>query len=195
MQVAQVDRGRAFTTIIRHNGRRTVAVTASVVPMSETHQVLATLKEDVLPQLARDYPGLTFSFEGRQADIRKSLGSLKTGFVTAMIVVFILLAVPFRSYVQPIIVMAAIPFGFVGAMLGHIIMGYSLSVISMMGLVALSGVVVNDALVMVDYANRQQRAGLGPAEAIRAAGIRRFRPLLFLFFWRCLFEAMFNRSS
>ena len=74
--------------------------------------------------------------------------------------------------------MAAIPFGFVGAMLGHIIMGYSLSVISMMGLVALSGVVVNDALVMVDYANRQQRAGLGPVEAIRAAGIRRFRPIL-----------------
>ena len=177
-QVAQVERGRAFTTIIRHNGRRSIAVTASVVPMSETHRVLATLKEEILPQLNRDYPGLTFSFEGRQADLRKSLGSLKTGFGTAMIVVFILLAVPFRSYIQPIIVMAAIPFGFVGAIVGHIIMGYSLSIISMMGLVALSGVVVNDALVMVDYANRQQRAGLQPVEAIRAAGLRRFRPIL-----------------
>ena len=178
MQVAQVERGRAYTSINRHTGRRTVKVTANVEPIDKTNTVMTALKGEVLPQLARDYPGLTYSFEGKQAEIRKSLSSLLTGFIIAMACVFILLAIPFRSYIQPVIVMTAIPFGLVGAIVGHMIMGYSLSVISMMGLVALSGVVVNDALVMIDYSNRQRRAGLPPLEAIYAAGIRRFRPIL-----------------
>jgi multidrug efflux pump subunit AcrB len=177
-QVAQVERGRAYTTITRHNTRRTVTVTANVEPIGETNQVMATLKEEVLPQLERDYPGLTYSFEGRQAEIRDSLNSLISGFLLAMVLVYMLLAIPFRSYIQPAIVMTAIPFGLVGAVIGHMIMGYSLSVISMMGIVALSGVVVNDALVMIDYANRQRRSGASPYEAIHGAGIRRFRPIL-----------------
>lgn len=125
-----------------------------------------------------DYPGLTYSFEGRQAEIRESLNSLIRGFITAMAVMFIILAIPFHSYIQPLVVMSAVPFGLVGAVIGHVIMGYSLSVISMMGIVALSGVVVNDALVMIDYANRQRDAGSPAYEAIRSAGIRRFRPIL-----------------
>lgn len=178
MQVAEVIRGRAYTAITRHNGRRTVTVSADVVPINETSQVLATLKAEILPQLVRDYPGLTFSFEGRQAEMRKSLSSLGSGFIIAMGAVYFLLAVPFRSYIQPAIVMTAIPFGLVGAVIGHIIMGYSLSVISMMGIVALSGVVVNDALVMMDYANQKRAEGAAPFEAIHGAGIRRFRPIM-----------------
>ena len=177
-QVAEVTRSRAYTSIERRDGRRTLEVTADVEPRSATSQVLATLRSDTLPRLASDYPGLTYDFEGRQADMRKSMASLIGGFATAMIVIFALLAIPFRSYIQPAIVMAAIPFGLVGAVIGHIIMGYSLSIISMMGLVALAGVVVNDSLVMIVYANDLRRKGASAIEAIEKAGIRRFRPIL-----------------
>ena len=177
-QVAEVSRSRAYTSIDRRDGRRAVSVTADVVPRQAATQILASVKADVLPQLVRDYPGLSYSFEGRQADMRDSLSSLGTGFLTAMLVIYILLAIPFRSYIQPAIVMTAIPFGIVGAVLGHILMGYSLSIISMMGLVALSGVVVNDSLVLIDYANRLRAEGQSAFEAIHNAGVRRFRPIL-----------------
>jgi multidrug efflux pump subunit AcrB len=177
-QVAEVTRSRAYTSIERRDGRRTVEVTADVEPRRATSQVLATLRADTLPRLVRVYPGLTYDFEGRQADMRESMASLMGGFVIAMLVIYALLAIPFRSYIQPIIVMAAIPFGFVGAVIGHIIMGYSLSIISMMGLVALAGVVVNDSLVMIVYANYLRRQGTPATDAIAQAGIRRFRPIL-----------------
>ena len=177
-QVAEVARSRAYTSIERRDGRRTVNVTADVEPRRATSQVLATLKADTLPRLARDYPGLSYDFEGQQADMRESMASLMGGFVIAMIVIYALLAIPFRSYIQPVIVMAAIPFGLVGAVIGHIIMGYSLSIISMMGLVALAGVVVNDSLVMIVYANELRLQGTNAIEAIQQAGIRRFRPIL-----------------
>lgn len=92
--------------------------------------------------------------------------------------IYAMLAIPFRSYAQPILVMVAIPFGAVGALLGHLLMGFSLSVISLMGIIALSGVVVNDSLVLIDYANRQRREGRSSLDAIIAAGTRRFRPIL-----------------
>lgn len=177
-EVAQVSRSRAYTSIDRRDGRRSVNVTADVVPRQAATQILASIKADVLPQLVRDYPGLSYGFEGQQADMRDSLSSLLSGFLIAMLVIYILLAIPFRSYVQPAIVMAAIPFGVVGAVLGHILMGYSLSIISMMGLVALSGVVVNDSLVLMDYANRLRAEGQSTFDAIHNAGIRRFRPIL-----------------
>ena len=177
-QVAEVERSRAYTSIERRDGRRTVEVTADVEPRRATSQVLATMKAETLPRLARDYPGLTYDFEGQQADMRDSMASLMGGFVIAMMVIYALLAIPFRSYIQPVIVMAAIPFGLVGAVIGHIIMGYSLSIISMMGLVALAGVVVNDSLVMIVYANDLRRQGANAIDAIQQAGIRRFRPIL-----------------
>jgi multidrug efflux pump subunit AcrB len=177
-QVAQVSRSRAYTSIDRRDGRRAVSVTADVVPRKAATGILASIKADTLPQLARDYPGLSYSFEGQQADMRDSLASLGESFLIALLVIYVLLAIPFRSYVQPAIVMVAIPFGVVGAVLGHIIMGYSLSIISMMGLVALAGVVVNDSLVLVDYANRLRAEGQNAFEAISNAGVRRFRPIL-----------------
>ena len=107
------------------------------------------------------------------------MGSLKVSFVLAMLAVYALLAIPFRSYAQPLIVMTSIPFGVVGAFLGHLIMGYDLCIPSMFGIVALAGVVVNDSLVMIDFANRRERdGGLGPAEAIHDAAIQRFRPVM-----------------
>lgn len=177
-QVATLEAGRAYTTINRRDARRTVSVTADVIPQSETDRVLTTLTETTLPDLMHKYPGLTYSFQGKQEDMRESLASLRSGFVMALLLIYVLLGIPFRSYFQPAIVMVSIPFGIVGAVLGHILMGYSLSVISMMGLIALSGVVVNDALVLVEYANRQRTAGLSAYQAILSAGIRRFRPII-----------------
>ena len=177
-QMAYTERGRAYTTITRREARRTVTVTANVEPIDETGKVQATAAERVLPRLARDYPGLGYSFEGRQADFQESMRNLILGFVFALLAIYVLLAIPFASYIQPLIVMMAIPFGIVGAVLGHLIMGYNLSVMSMMGVVALAGVVVNDSLVLIDYANRLRKAGATPFEAIHQAGVRRFRPIL-----------------
>ncbi len=177
-QIAEVKRGRSYTAINRRNGRRTVMVTANVEPISQTSQVQATLEAEVLPQLVRDFPGLSYAWEGRQQDLKESTAKLLSGLLLALFAIYALLAIPFGSYYQPIIVMVAIPFGIVGAVLGHILLGYALSLMSMMGIVALCGVVVNDSLVLIDYTNRQKRGGLCAYDAVYQAGRRRFRPVL-----------------
>lgn len=177
-EVADVARGRAYTAINRRDARRTMTVSADVEPIAESNLVITALNSSVLPDLAADFPGLTYGYEGRQATMRDSLRSLFKGFGLSLAAIFFLLAIPFRSYTQPLIVMTAIPFGAVGAILGHLLMGYSLSLISMMGMLALAGVVVNDSLVLIDYANRRRREGATALEAITLAGKRRFRPIL-----------------
>ncbi len=178
MQVAEVERGRSYRAIKRREGRRTTTVTGDVEPIGDTSIVMAELDATVLPQLERDFPGLSAGYEGRQADQRDSMASMQVGFLFALMAIYFLLAVPFRSYTQPLIVMLSIPFGIVGAVLGHLVMGYNLSMISVMGIIALSGVVVNDSLVLIDYANQRRREGSTPWEAIRSAGVRRFRPII-----------------
>jgi len=179
MQVVEMVRGRSYTSINRRNGRRTVTVTANVEPISQTSQVMATLNTEILSQLERDFPGLSYGWEGRQESMRESMSSIFSGFVVAILAIYAMLAVPFRSYIQPLIVMVAIPFGIVGAVLGHMLMGYSLSVMSMMGIVALSGVVVNDSLILINYANQlRKEEGMSPFYAIHQAGVRRFRPVM-----------------
>ena len=173
-----INRGRAYTDINRRDGRRIVSVEADVRPRSKAGQVLESLKSETLPALEKKYPGLTFSFEGRQADRRESMQSLMRGLLTALLVIFAMLAIPLNSYIQPVIIMSAIPFGIVGAVIGHLIMGYSLSVLSMFGVVALCGVVVNDSLVLIDFANRKERAGMRQWDAVHEAGIQRFRPII-----------------
>jgi multidrug efflux pump subunit AcrB len=177
--VVEIKRGRAFTTINRRAGRRVVQVTADINDRSRSSEVENALKETELPKLVSRYPGLQYSFEGRAAETRESMGSLKIGFTLAMIIIFTMLAVPFRSYTQPFIVMSSIPFGIIGAVIGHMIMGYSLSVVSMFGIVALSGVVVNDSLILIDFANRRVRnRGMSIHDAVLDAAIQRFRPIL-----------------
>ncbi|MBW1635298.1 MAG: efflux RND transporter permease subunit, partial [Deltaproteobacteria bacterium] len=177
-EIATVEQGRAYTSISRRDGRRTVMVSANVDPIGQSPRILATLNGEILPDLATSFPGLHYSYEGRQADRKESLTQLGQGFIITLGLIYFLLAIPFRSYTQPVIVMFAIPFGAVGAVAGHLLMGYNLSLMSMMGIVALSGIVVNDSLVLIDYANRQRIKGASPAEAIRLAGLRRFRPVL-----------------
>ena len=124
------------------------------------------------------HAGVRYSFEGSQADQDAVLGSLQVGFPLALFVIFTLLAIPLKSYLQPLIIMSAIPFGFVGAVGGHVVMGENVTMLSMLGIVALSGVVVNDSLVMVDFINRERRRGGSLLAAVQEAGAARFRPIL-----------------
>ncbi len=177
-EAVTIKRGRAYTTIDRRNGRRVVTVSADVKPRSKTDEVLASLTAETLPALQQKYPGLAYGFEGRQADRRESMRGLMFGFLMALVVIYAMLAVPFNSFIQPMIIMMSIPFGVVGAVIGHMVMGYSLSVMSAFGVVALSGVVINGALVLIDFANRKREGGMNVHEAIHDAGIHRFRPIL-----------------
>lgn len=177
-EVVSMERGRAYTTISRRDGRRAVTVSANVTPKSKADMVLADVKTEILPALKTKYPGLSFSFEGRQADQRESVQGLMKGLLGAIVLIYVILAIPFKSYGQPLIIMISIPFGIVGAVIGHLLMGYSLSVISIFGIVALSGVVVNDSLVLIDYFNQKRAQGLSVHDSIMEAGMQRFRPVV-----------------
>lgn len=178
MDVVELSSGEAFSSINRRDGRRVVTVSFDVEPKRAITRVMQAINMETLPQLRADYPGLTWTFQGSQADMRESTAALWGGFALAMAVVYALLAIAFSSYLQPIIVMFAIPFGIVGAVIGHILLGYDLSLISFMGVIALSGVVVNDSLIMIDFANRKRRDDASAHDAIHLAGLRRFRPII-----------------
>ena len=177
-ETVSIKRGRAYTTINRRNGRRIVTVAADVRPRSKTDQVLQSMMGDTLPALQKKYAGLTYSFEGRQADRRESMRSLMIGLMLALAVIYAMLSLPFNSFIQPLIIMLCIPFGIVGAVIGHLIMGYSLSVMSMFGVVALSGVVINGSLVLINFANLNRKAGMSAPEAVLSSAIQRFRPIM-----------------
>ena len=175
---AKITRTYADTSIKRENGKRIQSVTANVTPRNLSEQIVTSAQETILPDLLKKYPGLAYSLEGKQADMRDSVSSLIAGLLMTLFAIYALLAIPFKSYMQPFIVLLCIPFGMVGAIVGHLIMGYSLSLMSMFGLVALSGVVVNDSLVLVDFTNRLRQRGLAPTQAVTEAAIKRFRPIL-----------------
>ncbi|RNL94511.1 efflux RND transporter permease subunit [Sinomicrobium pectinilyticum] len=177
LDVVEVEEKEAFTSINRRDGRRVVNVGMDAEPANAVSRVLAAIQKEVLPQLRADYPGLTWTFEGSQADMRESTNSLWGTFSMALMLIYALLALAFNNYIQPFIVLSAIPFGIVGAVIGHIILGYDLSLVSLMGMIALAGVVVNDSLIMIDYANGI-RKDQSAYEAIHEAGIRRFRPIM-----------------
>ncbi len=178
MDVVEVEQREAFSSINRRDGRRVVNVGMDVEPANTVNRVITSVQKEVLPQLRADFPGITWSFEGSQADMRESTNTLRSGFAIAMLLIYTLLAIAFSSYTQPLIVMTAIPFGIVGAVIGHILLGYDLSLVSLMGVIALSGVVVNDSLIMIDYANKRRREGDPIYKSIHEAGLRRFRPIM-----------------
>jgi len=179
LQAAEVIEGQGFSEINRTDRKRVINVSATVNnEKGNAQEIIADLKQNLLPQLVADYPGLSWDMEGEEKERKESLGSMLSGFKLALVAIFTLLAIPFRSYTQPLLIMAAIPFGMIGAVLGHIIMGFNLSLLSMFGLVALSGVVINDSLLLIDKANRNRREGMPMKEAIISAGSRRFRPIV-----------------
>jgi len=183
--VAQATRGRGYSTIRRADRRRVINVTADVdETQANANEILGALERDFLPQLMADFPDVTYDLEGEQREQRRSIASLMRNGVLALALIYALLAVPLRSYVQPLIIMSVIPFGVVGAIGGHLLMRpitpavANLSMMSIFGVVALSGVVVNASLVLVHYVNERRAAGMALADAVRLAGQARFRPIV-----------------
>jgi multidrug efflux pump subunit AcrB len=182
--VARAEVGRGYATIRRTDRQRVINVTAN---LDETRvaadQILSELAASVLPGIVHDYPGMSWSFEGAQREQRRALGSLLAWFGVALFAIYALLAVPLRSYTQPIVIMSVIPFGIVGAIAGHVLLraikgpSFGLSFLSITGIVALTGVVVNSSLIMVHHVNGRRAEGLGTHEAVVDAAVARFRPI------------------
>jgi multidrug efflux pump subunit AcrB len=177
--VAEAEIGRGYSTIDRVDRRRAINVTAKVdSSKANENEVIAQLTENELPEILALHPAILYSLEGEQREQQDTIKSLSRGFAFALLGMFALLAIPLRSYIQPLLIMSAIPFGLVGAVIGHIIHGMDLTILSGFGVVALAGVVVNDSLILVDYINRHRRHGVRLREVIREAGLARFRPIL-----------------
>ena len=177
--VASLGSGLSPPAIRRKDGQRVVTVTADVDPTvisgNEANTILA---DSILADLTAVYPDLTYTFGGEQQQQLESLDALYRGFAVALIMVFALLAIPLRSYTKPFIIMAVIPFGFIGVILGHWVLGVALSAVSFMGIFGLSGVVVNDSLVMIDFIDQKLREGTPARLAIIEGAKGRFRPIM-----------------
>lgn len=187
--VADASLGRGFSTIKRADRKRVINVTSDLDESQiSAGEILADLNSGFMQKLLADYPGLNYGLEGIQAEQAESVGSLARDFGLALIVIYVLLAIPLRSYTQPFIIMAVIPFGLVGAIFGHWFMytvrelftdsTFNVSMMSVFGVVALTGVVVNSSLVLVHYVNGRRERGVSLEEAIRDAGVARFRPIV-----------------
>ncbi|MEK6254084.1 MAG: efflux RND transporter permease subunit, partial [Gemmatimonadales bacterium] len=171
--------GTAPSTIRRVDGRRIVTITADVDRAVITgSEVTSELTGRILPAAQERYPALGYGFGGEQREQARALGGIVKGFMLALFVMYALLASPFRSYVEPLIIMAAVPFGVVGAVFGHLMFGLDLGMLSMFGIVVLSGVVINDSLVLLDFVNEQRDSGKPIQEAILIGAKTRFRPIL-----------------
>jgi len=177
--VAEASFTEAPATIRREDGRRAVTITAEVNEdaISGT-EATKFVEEEVLPDILTDYPTLQYSFGGEEEERLESFADLGSAFGIALIVIYALLAIPFKSYSQPFVIMAAIPFGMVGALFAHLLLGLSLGILSLFGIVALAGVVINGSLVMIDFFNENVAVGMDEDEAIIDAAKSRFRPIM-----------------
>ncbi|MCW5208574.1 efflux RND transporter permease subunit, partial [Desulfobulbus sp. US2] len=179
LSVAEVDFGPGFSTITRTDGMRRVAVTADVDPKrANSQEVFADLSAGFFHELEAEYPGLRVSQQGSKKDMGESFASLKVGFPLAVLGIFVIVATIFRSYIQPLVILVSIPFGIIGAILAHLLLGYDLSMMSMFGMVALTGVVVNDAIVLIERINENLAEGMSFFNAVVKGGARRFRAVL-----------------
>ncbi|NQZ96851.1 MAG: efflux RND transporter permease subunit [Myxococcales bacterium] len=177
--VATADLGRGFSTIRRMDRQRIVSVTADVDrEVTTENEVLADILATQLPSILADHSGVSYSLEGAQREQRLAFGGLIRWYGFALFGIYALLAIPLRSYFQPLLIMSVIPFGLVGAIWGHMIMGRDLAFMSVQGIIALSGIVVNSSLILVHYVNARRETGSALDEAVREAGVIRFRPIV-----------------
>ncbi len=177
-EVAQISEQAGFSIIQRIDGERTVSVTGDVdAELNSVSNIVQQLQADVLPGLSRQY-GIEYEFGGRQEDREESFADLQTGAIVALILIFVILAWVFGSYVQPLAVIGIIPFGLVGAIVGHLVMDMPLTIISMIGLLGLSGILVNDSIILVAQANERLKAGEPLRDAAIGASYDRFRAVL-----------------
>jgi len=177
-QIAQLELSNGISTIQRKNRMRAINITADVdLKVTTGNNVVSDIENDILPGIINEYPSIQYTLEGEQQEQQQNLQSIGKNFLIALIVVYTLLSILFKSYFQPLVVMSAIPFGLSGAVVGHLIMGINFSIMSLLGIIALSGVVVNDSLVLVDFINRYRKEGKNIYDAILESGPRRFRPI------------------
>ena len=178
-ELADVTVERGYDDILRIDQHRAVTITADVdQDAANAVRVIADLGSEFLPELVETHPRVSVRWEGQQRETRESFGSLMVGFLLALCGMFALLTLEFRSYFQPLIILAVIPFGLVGAVGGHWLMDQPLTMYSIFGVVTLSGIVANDSIVLIDFINRRMATGSSLEESLLTAGQRRFRPVV-----------------
>ncbi|MGD8386741.1 MAG: efflux RND transporter permease subunit [Desulfobacteraceae bacterium] len=177
--VADVSYAPGYSTITRTDGLRRVAVSAEVDSnRANTNEIFQALASDFFPGLRTKYPDLRIALQGEQKKMRESFTSLYFGFPLAVLGIFVIIAAMFRSYAQPFVIMFTVPFGIIGAVAGHLLLGFDLSIMSIFGMVALTGVVVNDAIVLIERVNENIAEGMPFFEALHQGGGRRFRAII-----------------
>jgi multidrug efflux pump subunit AcrB len=195
--VAEVSFGQGYSNISRLDRERTVTVSSDLDPEQvEPQQIVRAMSEEYIPELLSRYPGVKYGLEGSSQDQVDFMSKIFMALVIAMFLIYALIAIPLRSYSQPLIIMSVIPFGAIGAVMGHIIMGRSISMFSLFGLIALAGVVVNDSLIMVDFINKARVRGLAIRDAVIQSGTARFRAIILTSFTTAagLLPIMFESS-
>ncbi len=177
--VAEYEMQPGFSVIRRMDGNRTVTVSANAdLALAEPARIADDLLENYIPLLLQNYPGVTVALDGSSREERLGLEESWYAFVAALFGIYVLMAIPLRSYLQPLIIMSVIPFGIVGAVVGHWVLGIAVSSLSLIGIIALSGVVVNDSLILVDHVNKKVEGGMDATSAAIDGGKARFRPIL-----------------
>jgi multidrug efflux pump subunit AcrB len=178
-EVAEVSFGKGYSRISRIDRQRTVTVGADIDPaLVEPRQIIATMSETFIPELLSRYPGVEYGLEGASQDEQELQRKMMVALVAAIFLIYALIAIPLHSYAQPLIIMSVIPFGAIGAIVGHIIMGHAVSMFSLFGLFALAGVVVNDSLILVDFINKERLQGMALRDAVIESGTARFRAII-----------------
>jgi len=177
--VADISFDQAFSSITRQNRQRTITVSADIDPeLVEPGEITREISEEYIPGLLSRYPGVSFGLEGASLEEQEFVRNLSIASVAALFLIYALIAIPLHSYTQPLIIMSVIPFGLIGAVIGHIIMGKAISMYSLFGLIALAGVVVNDSLIMVDFINKARLDGVPAKQAVIQSGTQRFRAII-----------------
>ena len=197
ISVAGVEFSKGLASINRKDGKRRVTVTAEVkAGVANAREILMELQKEFLGKLEQGHPGLITSIEGEQQDSRESIESLFSGFILAVLLIYLILSTIFRSYIQPALILLTVPFGLVGALVGHYIMGLEVTMMSLFGMVALTGIVVNDAIVLIECVNNKVASGVPFLQALVEGGSRRFRAIMLTSLTTCagLFPIITEKS-
>ncbi len=177
--VAEISYGKGYSRISRLNRERTITVSANIDPARvEPQEIIRSIRSEFIPDLLARHPGVRHGLEGASEEQNQFLFDLGIAFIAALFLIYALIAIPLHSYSQPLIIMSVIPFGLIGAVIGHVIMGMSISMFSMFGLIALAGVVVNDSLIMIDFINKARIEGKPIRQAVVESGTARFRAII-----------------
>ncbi|MFL0796297.1 MAG: efflux RND transporter permease subunit [Cellvibrionaceae bacterium] len=177
--LAEVEFVQGYSTIDRIDRQRSVLISADVrAGQAVPDEVVADILKNQLAQLKRDYPGMELGLDGEMRDQGEFGRAMKRYFLLSLLVIFALMAVAFQSYWQPFLILSAVPFGFLGAIVGHVLFGREVSMMSIIGFIACAGVVVNDNLVLLDRINQLRDRGMALVDALMQAGHDRFRPIL-----------------